>query len=49
MFQKSEVEATLTAPILSIKNPLSGVIKVPSAEKVIMDDENAKGKVIVTV
>lgn len=45
-FEKSEVEATLTAPILSIKNPLSGVIKVPSAEEVIFDDENAKGKVI---
>ena len=45
-FEKSEVEATLTAPILSIKNPLKGVIRVPSAEEVIFDDENAKGEVI---
>ena len=30
-FERSEVEATLTAPILSIKNPLSGHIYVPKA------------------
>ena len=42
-FEKSEVEATLTAPILSIKNPLAGHIYVPSVGDLIYDDENAKG------
>lgn len=46
-FERSEVEATLTAPIMSIKNPLSGYIKVPAVGELVMDDENAKGKVIV--
>lgn len=47
-FEKSEVEATLTAPIMSIKNPLSGTIYVPKADDVIFDEEWAKGEVIIT-
>ncbi|MBQ8280268.1 MAG: DUF3737 family protein [Roseburia sp.] len=46
-FEKSEVEATLTAPVVSIKNPLSGRIVVPAVGEVIMDDENACGEIIV--
>lgn len=45
-FERSEVEATLTAPILSIKNPLSGHIYVPAAGEIIRDIENANGQVI---
>lgn len=45
-FERSEVEATLTAPIVSIKNPLAGHIYVPCAGEVIMDIAEAKGKVI---
>ena len=45
-FERSDVEATLTAPIVSIKNPLSGHIYVPSVGELIMDIENAHGKVI---
>ncbi len=45
-FEKSEVNATLTAPILSIKNPKSGVIRVPSCQEIIFDDPAAKGKII---
>ena len=44
-FEKSEVEATLTAPIISIKNPLSGYIYVPEVGEIIMDDPNAKGEI----
>ena len=44
-FEKSEVEARITTPVLSIKNPLSGAIVVPEAGEIIMDDENAKGEV----
>ena len=47
-FEKSEVEATLTAPIISIKNPLSGYICVPEVGEIIMDDPNARGRVTVT-
>lgn len=45
-FEKSEVEASITAPIISIKNPLSGTICVPFIGEIIRDDENSKGKII---
>lgn len=44
-FEKSEVEARITTPVLSIKNPLSGTIVVPMVDEIIMDDANAKGKI----
>lgn len=47
-FEKSEVEATLTAPVDSIKNPANGYICVPSVGRIIMDDENAKGEIRIT-
>lgn len=46
-FERSDVEATLTAPIISIKNPISGHIYVPEVGEIIMDIDDAKGKVIV--
>lgn len=46
-FERSEVEATLTAPIISIKNPLSGRIYVPQVGEIIMDIPEANGKIIV--
>lgn len=45
-FEKSSVEASITTHVVSIKNPLSGVITVPSVGEIIMDDENAKGKIV---
>lgn len=45
-FERSDVEATLAAPIVSIKNPMSGHIYVPKAGEIIMDIETAKGEVI---
>ncbi len=45
-FEKSEVDATITTPVISIKNPLSGKILVPSAGEVIRDDNQSGGKVI---
>lgn len=45
-FERSDVEATLIAPILSIKNPMSGHIYVPEAQEIIMDFDEAKGEVI---
>lgn len=45
-FERSEVNATLTAPIESIKNPLSGTIRVPDAREIIFDLPEAKGQVL---
>lgn len=46
-FEKSEVEATILTPVISIKNPLSGTIHVPSVGNLIMDDKDAKGDVMI--
>jgi polygalacturonase len=46
-FEKSEVEATITTPMISIKNPKSGRISVPAVDELIMDDPAAKGEVVV--
>ena len=46
-FERSDVEATLTAPIVSIKNPMSGHIEVPEVGEIIMDIEGAKGEIII--
>ena len=45
--EKSEVETEITTPVVSIKNPAAGRIQVPALGELILDDENAKGKVIV--
>lgn len=47
-FEKSEVEATITTPVVSIKNPRAGRILVPAVGEQIWDDDNARGQVIVT-
>ncbi len=47
-FEKSQVEATITSPVLSIKNPLSGRISVPSVGEIIRDDPAALGEIVVT-
>lgn len=46
-FEKSEVNATIKTPVLSIKNPLSGRIFVPAVGEIIMDDKNAKGEILI--
>ena len=47
-FEKSQVEATVTTPVISIKNPLSGRIQVPAVGEIIRNDENSKGEIIIT-
>lgn len=42
-FERSEVEARITTPVISIKNPYDGYITVPEVGEIIRDDENAKG------
>ncbi|OUO94292.1 DUF3737 family protein [Cloacibacillus sp. An23] len=45
-FEKSEVEAVVTTPVTSVKNPRSGVIAVPAVGEIIMDDPEARGAVV---
>ena len=47
-FEKSDVQATLLTPVISIKNPYAGRIVVPSVDEIIRDDERAKCEIICT-
>ncbi len=40
-FEKSDVQATIVTPVISIKNPYCGHIELPCAGDIIIDDENA--------
>lgn len=46
-FEKSEVWAEITTPVISIKNPYTGKITVPKVGEMIIDDENARAEVVV--
>lgn len=45
-FEGSDVTATVTTPIVSIKNPRSGLIAAPRVDAFIWDDPRAEGRVI---
>lgn len=45
-FEKSEVDAVIISPVVSIKNPLCGRICVPSVGEVIRDDADSRGEII---
>lgn len=47
-FEKSDVEATVLTPVVSIKNPRSGRIVVPSVGKIIRDDPESRGEILCT-
>lgn len=47
-FERSWVDATLTTPIQSIKNPYAGSITAPHAGEIILDDPCAECKITVT-
>lgn len=46
-FEKSEAEAEITAPVISIKNPYKGFISVPAVGEIIRDDPKSDGVVSV--
>ena len=46
-FERSEVDATITTPVVSIKNPLRGSICAPAVGEVIRDIEGANAAVCV--
>ena len=45
-FEKSDVNASITTPVISIKNPLSGRIQVPAVGEIIMDDEASNCEIL---
>lgn len=47
-FEKSVVDAVITTPVISIKNPLSGQIRVPAVGEIIRDDTGSQGEIIIT-
>lgn len=47
-FEKSQVEAVVTTPVISIKNPLSGHILVPSVGEIIRDDPQSMGEILLS-
>lgn len=46
-FEKSEVEATITSPVISIKNPSKGKITVPSVNEIIRNEKFADAEIII--
>ncbi|NBH14465.1 DUF3737 family protein [Lachnospiraceae bacterium] len=46
-FEKSEVDATVTTEVVSIKNPLSGRIAVLAVGEIIRDDVDSKGELVI--
>ena len=47
-FELSKVEASLTTPVVSIKNPLAGEILLPSVGEIINDNNNCRCKIILS-
>lgn len=47
-FERSDVEADITTPILSVKNPWGGHIAAPRIYEIIRDDPRAQGEVLQT-
>ncbi len=45
-FEKSEVQAKVLTPVVSIKNPRSGRIVVPSVGEIIRDDPESRGEIL---
>ena len=46
-FERSEVAATVVSPVLSIKNPYAGYIRVPQVGEIILDDPAAQCRITV--
>lgn len=46
-FEKSTVQAEITTPVISIKNPYDGCIRVPKVDEIIRDDVKSTGEIIV--
>ena len=47
-FEKSDVQATILTPVISIKHPRSGRITLPAVREIIRDDRAAAGEIVCT-
>ena len=47
-FEKSDVQASILNEVISIKNPLAGLIEVNGVKEVIIDDPLSKCKIVIT-
>lgn len=47
-FERSDVEATVTTPVISVKNVKDGFVKLPSVDEIICEGDEFKGKIFVT-
>lgn len=47
-FELSDVYATITSHVISVKNPLSGYIELPSVGEIILDNVNSECEIFVT-
>ena len=41
-FERSDVEADITTPVVSVKNPLHGYINAPAIGEIIIDTKEAE-------
>ena len=46
-FERSDVEATITTPVISVKNVKDGYVMLPSVQEIIWDDDEFKGAVVI--
>lgn len=46
-FEKSEAEAEITTPVISVKNPYKGTIVLPAVGEIIRDDPKSDGVVVI--
>lgn len=47
-FEKSDVEATITTPVISVKNIKDGYVVLPSVGEIICEGDEYKGAVVVS-
>ena len=47
-FEKSDVTAEITTPVISVKNPYSGTITAPAIGQIIRDDPAARAAITIT-
>lgn len=46
-FEKSSVKAFVTSPLISVKNPKSGLIQAPAVGQIIRDDSKSRAKILI--
>ena len=46
-FERSDVEATVTTPVISVKNVKDGYVMLPSVGEIICEGDEFKGSVVV--